>query len=137
MKNLTSNQKGFNLIELMVVVAIIGTIASFAVPSYQRSVVKSARGVGTTELLDIMRSQENYFANNFSYTSNLTHLNLAAVHITDGGRYKITAAVCSVDLALTQCVKLTATALAAQIVDGNLSLDSEGNRLRNNNIGWD
>lgn len=129
------SQSGFSLIELIVVVTIIGIIASIAVPSYNRSIMKSARGEGMTEMLDVMRSQENYFANAFTYTTDLTQLNLSSPHITANGRYSISAALCN-GLLLTQCVSLTATALAGQADDGDLTLDSRGNRSHDGTPSW-
>jgi len=130
------NQQGFSLIELIVVVAIIGIIASIAIPSYQNNVQKSARSEGMSETLDLMRAQENFFANNYNYTTNLTELNFNDPHVTANGRYEITAGACTGGLDLTQCILLTATAIGGQVEDGDLTLDSQGNRTHKNNTSW-
>lgn len=53
--------KGFTLIEMMIVVAIVGILAAIAWPSYQESVKRSNRAEAKTELMDIaQRLQKCY-----------------------------------------------------------------------------
>ena len=47
------NNKGFTLIELMIVVAIIGILAAIAYPSYESFIVKSKRADMMTELQNV------------------------------------------------------------------------------------
>ena len=68
------NQKGFTLIELPVVTAIIGLLSAIAVGNYQRSIRKAKEAV-LRENLWTMRSQINmYFADKGRYPYDLQQL---------------------------------------------------------------
>ncbi|HQS30701.1 MAG: pilus assembly protein PilE [Polaromonas sp. 39-63-203] len=58
MTNKTS--RGFTLIELMIVVAIVAIITSIAYPSYRDSVLKGKRAEGRAALTELLQQQERY-----------------------------------------------------------------------------
>lgn len=59
--------KGFTLVELIIVIAIIGVVMAFAVPSYQDSVRKTKRMEAQAEMVDIAASLQKYKMANFHY----------------------------------------------------------------------
>ncbi|WP_432696818.1 type IV pilin protein [Marinobacterium sp. YM272] len=80
------SHRGFTLIELMIVVAIIGIIAAVAYPSYLDYVRKSRRAEAQAVLLDAQIKQERYRAYNNSYGS-VAELNAASLGIGSHGDY--------------------------------------------------
>ena len=61
------NKKGFTLIELMIVVAIIGILAAIAIPNFLRFQAKSKQSEAKTNLGGIFTAQIAYFGENNTY----------------------------------------------------------------------
>ena len=64
------NNKGFTLIELMVVVAIIGVLGAIGYPSYDSYMKKSRRSDAKVALQKMADRQERFYLQNNTYTNN-------------------------------------------------------------------
>lgn len=60
-------QHGFNLVELMIVVAIVGIIAAIAYPSYQEQMRKTRRADCSGALASFASTMERYYTVNNTY----------------------------------------------------------------------
>lgn len=85
---------GLGLIELLVVLAIMGILASVVLPGYQEHVLKSYRAEAMQALLKVAGLQEMLLVDQQRYSDDLTELGFAARQfLTESGRYKVTAEV--------------------------------------------
>jgi type IV pilus assembly protein PilE len=131
-------QEGFTLIELMIVVAVVSILAAIAYPSYRSAVLKGKRGQGRTAILELLQQQERYMTQNNRYlefsnnngTTNPTNVPFKtfAGDSPTGTAYQLSAARCSNELELTECVKITATPTLTDAEVGSLWAMSTGAR---------
>ena len=68
----TKSNAGFSLVELMVVVAIIGILATIAIPNFVRFQNKAKQSNAKSELAGIFTAERAYFAEYNTYVSLLT-----------------------------------------------------------------
>ena len=135
-----AGSRGFTLIEMMIVIVIVSVLLLVGLPAYRKQVIQGNRAEGTAALLRIMDRQERYYANNFppTYASSMTGLGFASTPLeTENGHYSIAVGNCTGSTDLKSCVKLTATAQGSQTDDGDLTLNSRGEKTRCGKAGWE
>ncbi|WP_156472003.1 pilin [Vibrio nereis] len=77
-------QKGFTLIELMIVVAIIGVLSAIAVPAYQNYVAKSEAASALATLKSVVTPAELYIQENGDFSATDQTAVFGAVGISSG-----------------------------------------------------
>ena len=94
-------QKGFTLIELMIVVAIIGILAAIAIPAYQDYTIRSQVSEGLTLSADIKAGVAEYMAQTGAWPANLEEAGVASAGATDAKAARYVAEVDVTDGTIT------------------------------------
>lgn len=123
----SQRQRGFTLIELMVVVAIVGILAAIALPAYSQYLVRSNRAAAQSYLMELSQAQTQYMADSRTYAASVDDLQLPVpdaiaakydieIELEDGPPKGFT-------------IKATPVEGTSQVDDGELSINQAGTRL--------
>ncbi|VAW53484.1 Type IV pilus biogenesis protein PilE [hydrothermal vent metagenome] len=108
--------KGFTLLELMIVVAVIGILAAVAYPSYVQHIRKAECADAMNSLLSLAARMEEIYMNTNTYVG-ATVANTASSE----GHYTL-----AIDSSVTDAFKYTISATPTDATQVTLTLDSLG-----------
>lgn len=126
------SERGFTLIEVMIVVAIVAILASIAYPSYQDSVAKGRRSDAMSALQGLAQAMERHYTNTGSYTAAASSGNDTGAPAIFSTKSPIDGAATYYNLVITAATANSYTIQAqpagVQVGDGYIQLQSTGER---------
>ena len=125
-----NKNKGFTLIEVMIVVVIIAVLLGVALPGYQNYVLRTNRTAAQADMLAAAQAMEKHFAINFTYVGTAAGTTFPDEAPTDATvkRYDLTLPTADPNEFLIQ-----ATPKGAQAGDGILQINNLGQRFWDKN----
>lgn len=119
--------RGFTLIEIVVVLAVIGILAAIAFPSYQESIRKSNRASAKEVMTQVAGRLAPHYSDNGSYTVTLTELGYPSSTLkSKAGKHLVTVVAGSSGIASSYTIKATHVSETADPSCSPLTLDHLG-----------
>ena len=120
--------KGFTLIELMIVVAVVGILSVVALPQYQQYVIRGNRAAAEAFMMDVASRQKQFLLDARSYAPDLATLTMTApTNVSNNYNVTVSAPVVA-GAPPTFTVTATPVAGSKQANDGTLTLDDLGTK---------
>jgi len=123
--------RGFTLIEILVVMVVIGILAAIAIPSYQNQLIRGTRSNAQALMMDIANKEQFYLQSFRTYTTNVSELAITPpAEVTNF--YDLTVAKDDTKTPPTFLITATPKAGTRQASDGAISLDNSGTKTPSN-----
>jgi type IV pilus assembly protein PilE len=138
---MTNRERGFSLVELMIVVVIVAILTAVALPSYFAQVQKSRRAEAKSALTQVATMQQQFRTEQNRFTVDLTDLGLASAgwNDTENGYYEVSVLAATGGCPIATCFDLQVRPKSGspQADDvWNYRLVSDGRKLRSNGGAW-
>lgn len=120
--------RGFTLIELMIVVAVVAILASIALPAYDDSVRKSRRGQAKADMVELAQRAERWHSTNNTYAGFWASVPVKVSPGTGG-----TVAYNFTQVEAPNTFTITATPTGGQVKDtrcGTLTINQAGTKTK-------
>ena len=121
--------RGFTLIEILIALVIVAIVSSFAISSYQKSVLKSNRSAAKATLTKIASGEENWRFTHNSYTATVASVsgpipaNVSTIYsftvAATASTYSAVATAIGGQLKDTDCTTFSISSTGAQSATGN------------------
>ena len=126
-------QRGFTLLEAMIVLAVVAVLAAIAYPTYRDSVLKGRRAQARAALTELLQQQERYMTQHnaylpFTHTSGTTTPSVPFTTQAGSGAaaYWLSARPCPGNPDIKTCIQVVATPAQPDPPAGDLTLTSTG-----------
>jgi type IV pilus assembly protein PilE len=138
-------QRGVTLIELLMVMVVMAIIASIAIPSYRRYLLRANRTDAKAMILQVQTAEEKFVLQNNAYTIDVTGLpsagGLGLLNRSEHGYYQVAVALRVNNGAPGYTITVTPVAGAGQTDDlqcsGSFWMNEDGSRGATNSGGTD
>ena len=129
--------RGFTLMELMIVVAIVGILAAIAIPSYQSQLRKGRRADAQAYMMELANLEQQYLldARNYLVGSGAANT-LKPTPTTISNFYTVTIDPSAPATPPYFLITATPVSGSQQVKDGPLTLDATGAKTLNGQSGW-